>query len=155
MRSQRLLLSQPLLQTKARGMFVTAFLLASVCSSLGISLCALMQCARTTAGGTEVLPRRPVSEQRGGWGGAAMLEVRMEELNMSDATVHITVRPNGPLRVEGHIVLKDADGREWDLTGKPAISLCRCGMSEKRPFCDGAHARNNFLCDTAPPGNLT
>ena len=79
----------------------------------------------------------------------------MEELVMADETVHITVRPNGPLRVEGHVVLKDADGREWDLTGKPASSLCRCGMSEKRPFCDGAHARNNFLCDTAPPGNLT
>ncbi len=29
---------------------------------------------------------------------------------MADETVCITVRPNGPLRVEGHIVLKDADG---------------------------------------------
>jgi CDGSH-type Zn-finger protein len=52
-------------------------------------------------------------------------------------------------------VLKDADGKEWDLTGKPAISLCRCGMSEKRPFCDGAHARNNWQCNTSPEGNLT
>ena len=51
---------------------------------------------------------------------------------MSEEAVKITVRPNGPLRVEGHIVLKDADGKEWDLTGKPAISLCRCGASEKR-----------------------
>jgi CDGSH-type Zn-finger protein len=84
-----------------------------------------------------------------------MLEVQLEESDMAEETVCITVRPNGPLRVEGHIVLKDADGREWDLTGKPAISLCRCGMSEKRPFCDGAHARNNWLCETAPPGNLT
>jgi CDGSH-type Zn-finger protein len=74
---------------------------------------------------------------------------------MAEETVHITVRPNGPLRVEGHIVLKDADGKEWDLTGKPAISLCRCGMSEKRPFCDGAHARNNWQCNTNPEGNLT
>ena len=58
---------------------------------------------------------------------------------MSEEPVMITVCPNGPLRVEGHIVLKDADGKEWDLTGKPAISLCRCGHSEKRPFCDGSH----------------
>ena len=82
-------------------------------------------------------------------------EFELEEVAMAEETVNITVRPNGPLRVEGHIVLKDADGREWDLTGKPAISLCRCGLSEKRPFCDGAHARNNWLCETAPPSNLT
>jgi CDGSH-type Zn-finger protein len=74
---------------------------------------------------------------------------------MSDTPVTITVRPNGPLRVEGHIVLKDADGNQWDLTGKPAISLCRCGLSEKRPFCDGAHGRNGWLCNTSPGGNLT
>ncbi len=74
---------------------------------------------------------------------------------MSEKVVHITVRPNGPLRVEGHIKLTDADGREWNLEGKPAISLCRCGMSDKRPFCDGAHGRNGWQCETAPPGNLT
>ena len=73
---------------------------------------------------------------------------------MSDEAVKITVRPNGPLRVEGPIVLKDADGKEWDLTGKPAISLCRCGHSEKRPFCDGSHNRIGFQC-AATPGNLT
>jgi CDGSH-type Zn-finger protein len=78
-----------------------------------------------------------------------------KECVMAEETVHITVRPNGPLRVEGHIVLKDADGREWDLTGKPAISLCRCGLSDKRPFCDGAHGRNGWVCETAPPVNLT
>jgi CDGSH-type Zn-finger protein len=72
-----------------------------------------------------------------------------------DETVRITVKPNGPLRVEGHIVLKDADGKEWDLTGKPAIGLCRCGLSEKRPFCDGSHARQNWLCNASAPGNMT
>ena len=87
--------------------------------------------------------------------GTIAYAVEMKGFAMSENVVHITVRPNGPLRVEGHIVLKDADGREWDLTGKPAISLCRCGMSDKRPFCDGAHARNNWVCETAPPENLT
>ena len=38
-------------------------------------------------------------------------------------TVKITVRPNGPFRVEGLIALVDVNGQEWDLTGKPAISL--------------------------------
>jgi CDGSH-type Zn-finger protein len=65
-------------------------------------------------------------------------------------SVKITVRANGSLRVEGPIVLADADGNQWDLTGKPAISLCRCGASEKRPFCDGSHNRIGFLCAASP-----
>ena len=74
---------------------------------------------------------------------------------MAEEVVQVTVRPNGPLRVEGNIVLKDADGKEWDLTGKPAVSLCRCGLSEKRPFCDGSHARQGWQCNVSPAGNLT
>lgn len=73
---------------------------------------------------------------------------------MSDP-VKIIVRPNGPLRVEGPITLCDADGREWDLTGKPAISLCRCGASANRPFCDGSHKTNGFQCQATPPATLT
>ena len=58
--------------------------------------------------------------------------------------VKITVKPNGPYRVEGPIKLLDADGKEWDLTGKPAISLCRCGASVNKPFCDGTHSKMGF-----------
>ena len=74
---------------------------------------------------------------------------------MAEEAVHITVRPNGPLRVEGEILLVDADGKQWDLTGKPAVSLCRCGASERRPFCDGSHNRIGFQCVATPPENLT
>jgi CDGSH-type Zn-finger protein len=61
---------------------------------------------------------------------------------MSEVT--ITVRPNGPFRVEGPIKLVDANGQEWDLAGKPAVSLCRCGASTKKPFCDGMHSKIGF-----------
>lgn len=60
------------------------------------------------------------------------------------ADVTITVRRNGPFRVEGPIRLIDADGNEYDLTGKPAISLCRCGGSVNKPFCDGTHSKIGF-----------
>jgi CDGSH-type Zn-finger protein len=60
------------------------------------------------------------------------------------AEVKITVKPNGPYRVEGPVKLVDAEGREWDLTGKPAFSLCRCGGSVNKPFCDGTHSRLGF-----------
>src|SRR3954465_1082003 len=58
--------------------------------------------------------------------------------------VKITVRPNGPYRVEGPVKLVDAEGREWDLSTKPAFSLCRCGASVNKPFCDGTHSKLGF-----------
>ena len=66
--------------------------------------------------------------------------------------VTITVRPNGPLRVEdpnGLVDLVDADGKKYDLTGKPAFSLCRCAASANKPFCDGSH-KNISLPANAP-----
>ena len=70
---------------------------------------------------------------------------------MSDNEVKITVRPNGPYRVEGPFQLLDANGGAWDLTGKPAVSLCRCGASANKPFCDGSHKTIGFeASETAP-----
>ncbi len=63
---------------------------------------------------------------------------------MSENEVRITARPNGPFRVEGPCKLVDGDGREWDLSGKPAFSLCRCGGSTNKPFCDGTHSKIGF-----------
>jgi CDGSH-type Zn-finger protein len=63
------------------------------------------------------------------------------------AQVKITVRRNGPFRVEapeGAIELVDADGNAYDLTGKTAFSLCRCGGSVNKPFCDGTHSKIGF-----------
>jgi len=68
---------------------------------------------------------------------------------MSENPVKITIRPNGPYRVEGPITLLDADGKEYDLTGKPAISLCRCGASTNKPFCDGTHSKIGFQATEA------
>lgn len=68
--------------------------------------------------------------------------------------VTITAKKNGPNRVEvtdGEIKLLDADGKEFDLKGKTAFSLCRCGQSQNKPFCDGTHARVNFQADDSAP----
>ena len=56
----------------------------------------------------------------------------------------ITVRNNGPFRVEGEFTVVDADGKPFDLAGRTVISLCRCGESENKPFCDGSHGRCGF-----------
>lgn len=69
---------------------------------------------------------------------------------MSDSTspeqdnVTITVRENGPYRVTGPVTIVDADGNQWDITGKKAVSLCRCGASVTKPFCDGTHSKVGF-----------
>ncbi len=57
----------------------------------------------------------------------------------------ITVRNNGPLRLEGdNITLCDETGRTWGLAGRSVVSLCRCGQSANKPFCDGTHNRVGF-----------
>jgi CDGSH-type Zn-finger protein len=56
----------------------------------------------------------------------------------------ITVNINGPLRLEGEFALCDASGKEFGLGGRTVISLCRCGLSANKPFCDGSHARQGF-----------
>ncbi len=59
-------------------------------------------------------------------------------------TTNIVAIDNGPLRVSGSFALKDAEGQEFDLTGRPAVSLCRCGASANKPFCDGSHKDAGF-----------
>lgn len=67
----------------------------------------------------------------------------------------IQVRPNGPLKVTGDFEITDAEGKRFDLAGRLAISLCRCGQSANRPFCDGTHGKAGFAsvepARTLPP----
>jgi CDGSH-type Zn-finger protein len=57
----------------------------------------------------------------------------------------ITIRKNGSLLIEGaDIALFDASGNRFGLGGRTAISLCRCGASKNRPFCDGSHKECGF-----------
>jgi CDGSH-type Zn-finger protein len=62
---------------------------------------------------------------------------------MPDVT--ITIRRNGSLKVEGPIRLVDSNGQEMPVPAdKPIISLCRCGHSKNKPFCDGSHKEAEF-----------
>ena len=56
----------------------------------------------------------------------------------------VTVLNNGPIRIEGDFVIQDVDGKPFGLAGRTAISLCRCGFSENKPFCDGKHGVKGF-----------
>lgn len=56
----------------------------------------------------------------------------------------ITAFNNGPLRIEGDFEICDPTGATFGLAGRTTIGLCRCGLSENKPFCDGSHARQGF-----------
>ena len=56
----------------------------------------------------------------------------------------VVVNTNGPLRVEGEFELVDPEGRPYGLGGRTMVTLCRCGHSGNKPFCDGSHAREGF-----------
>ncbi|MHC4938058.1 MAG: CDGSH iron-sulfur domain-containing protein [Planctomycetota bacterium] len=58
--------------------------------------------------------------------------------------MEINILDNGPLVVKGQIKLVDAQGNAYDLEGKEAVALCRCGASENKPFCDGKHKAAGF-----------
>ncbi|WP_170007552.1 CDGSH iron-sulfur domain-containing protein [Bacillus fonticola] len=51
--------------------------------------------------------------------------------------VQIKVNDNGSLRVTGEFELIDAEGNV--IPSKKIASLCRCGLSQKKPFCDASH----------------
>jgi len=43
----------------------------------------------------------------------------------------------GPLWVRGGIPIESADGKLYEIRNR--VTLCRCGKSENKPFCDGSH----------------
>ncbi len=45
---------------------------------------------------------------------------------------------SGPLWIRGGIVLVGCDGKRYEIRNR--MTLCRCGRSENKPFCDAAHA---------------
>ena len=47
------------------------------------------------------------------------------------ATTKITVKDNGPLRIEGDMEFVDKNGTPYHLGGRSVISICGCGLSKK------------------------
>ncbi len=58
----------------------------------------------------------------------------------------LTVTKNGFIKIDGEFEIVDQDGNVYDLQGRTALGLCRCGLSANKPFCDGAH-RGGFEHD--------
>lgn len=49
---------------------------------------------------------------------------------------------SGPLWVRGKIPVESSDGKEYEPRNR--VTLCRCGESGNKPFCDGTHIEVKF-----------
>ncbi|WP_424950051.1 (4Fe-4S)-binding protein [Deinococcus sp.] len=49
----------------------------------------------------------------------------------------ITPLPNGPLAIRGDLSISTPQGEQQEVRA----TLCRCGASGNKPFCDGTHVR--------------
>ncbi|MEN8214493.1 MAG: CDGSH iron-sulfur domain-containing protein, partial [Pseudomonadota bacterium] len=59
-----------------------------------------------------------------------------------DLAQAIAVIPNGPLWVTGGVPILRSDGIPLEVRNR--VTLCRCGHSKNKPFCDGTHAEIGF-----------
>ncbi|SHK22943.1 CDGSH-type Zn-finger protein [Maribacter spongiicola] len=55
----------------------------------------------------------------------------------------LTINSNGSVKVEGDFEVVDSQGNSYNLQGRTVLGICRCGLSNNKPFCDGSH-RNHF-----------
>ena len=53
---------------------------------------------------------------------------------------------SGPIWLRGGISLTSADGYQYEVRNR--ITICRCGASRNKPFCDGSHASLKFKAKT-------
>jgi CDGSH-type Zn-finger protein len=56
--------------------------------------------------------------------------------------IKMRVKENGSIRVTGTVDFVDADGKVVET--KTDFSLCRCGHSKEKPYCDGSHKSAGF-----------
>jgi CDGSH-type Zn-finger protein len=56
--------------------------------------------------------------------------------------IKMRVKENGSIRVTGTVDFVDADGNVVET--KTDFSLCRCGHSKEKPYCDGSHKATGF-----------
>ena len=64
-----------------------------------------------------------------------------QEIKNSE-TMEVQIFENGPLMVKGELKIVKADGSVETKTKNTAF--CRCGASNKKPFCDGSHVKAGF-----------
>ena len=55
------------------------------------------------------------------------------------AATKLTINSNGSVKIEGDFEITDSNGNQYGLGGRTIVSICRCGQSKNKPFCDSSH----------------
>ncbi|MGB5531450.1 MAG: (4Fe-4S)-binding protein [Ignavibacteriaceae bacterium] len=71
-----------------------------------------------------------------------MSEQKAQPAQTQKSETTVQVNKGGPYLVKGKFVFVGADGKEEIKEG--SVALCRCGASNNKPFCDGAHRKIGF-----------
>ena len=75
--------------------------------------------------------------------GALSISLRgSDTLVEDDLPACVNPVPNGPYRVTGSVPVLAADGSPYEVRNRQ--TLCRCGNSPNKPFCNGTHWRIHF-----------
>ena len=77
--------------------------------------------------------------------GALSYSVDGVEYQVKDGKPSIFIAPNGPYVVSGGPALENTERGEQ--TSTEHFTMCRCGGSKNKPFCDGTHWYNEFTDD--------
>lgn len=80
----------------------------------------------------EFPPRKPL----------LILDKLKVEVNGLYNTTTIKVTDDGPYIISGSFQMEDETGQLFEATEE--VSLCRCGYSAEKPFCDGTHEEIEF-----------
>ncbi len=56
----------------------------------------------------------------------------------------VRVRENGPLAIEAQLLVRG------QAQASPRATLCRCGQSQNKPYCDGSHVAAGFAATGEP-----
>ncbi len=77
------------------------------------------------------------SHVKAGWDDTGAVGREGPGFEEAGGPLSISPRANGPLLLKGNVSIRAASGCvRWE--GKK-VSLCRCGLSQRKPFCDGSH----------------
>ena len=71
-----------------------------------------------------------------------MISAEPDEMSEESAKTRITVWKNDAYEINGEFALLDAEGNAFRQHGR--VRLCRCGISNKKPYCDNSHIRTGF-----------
>ena len=84
------------------------------------------------------------SHVKGGWNDTGAVGREGPGIEEAGGPLSISPRANGPLLLKGNVSIRAASGCvRWEGS---KVSLCRCGLSQRKPFCDGSH-KGQFEAD--------